>query len=358
MDYRAPSYFETFGHVPNWVAHKSNSWILLHPDVASKAGSSLSESGFSLVECERNVVPTASARTVQFQAPLGQRGDYVKLHYSGVLGRVNRELPRKKAIAGPEISLEIASALRRGAFPPQLSIFEETGARILRSVSKSEHEIGMIARSGEPLANAGNNPVHIWPLFSLFSKDRLCPDDPPLLEQLMDEAGDKTSFLLSNLLVPIVDSYFSLVSELGIQPEWNAQNLLVGLDKEFSVTSIIMRDFSRIEKDLPIRKSLGLPILFDSSPYKCIDQTMSLYQVRHSFAFDFKLCEYSISPIIQMAINPASQRTLTGEFRTHVARWINRLPPDYFPKGAWFDHDRIILTGERPYRERPGPKYR
>lgn len=356
------AWFRTSGEIPQWPAAPQcgdSSWLLLHPDMADHPSLRIPELRLDRIDAHK-VVPTASGRTVQFihrSTP-----DYVKLHYDGVLGRVHRGLPYQKAVAGPEISRLIVDALANNRLDAKLALLPETGARVLTVAGAPKQEWGMVWRSHRPLGPMVAQIRYMCPYFALFSKDRLRSFDPPLLTQLIQGCrGSPSDFVLEELLIPVVRCYFSLVTTLGLQPEWNAQNLLVGLASDFSISSIIMRDLGRSEKDLTLREQLGLNNTFESFPYKCIACKDELYVIRHSFSFDFKLGEYVIEPVVgllcyEYGTDPQSVR---GPIREVAESHIKQLPPDHFPKdGCWYGHDRILLTDKRPYVAIPNPKYR
>ena len=361
---KAPKdWFVTFGEIPTWPSQEKNDWIFLHPDMQDKI-KSMSEQLVVEVFEDPRVTPTASSRTVQF---VGKRyHDYVKLHYDGTIGRVNRSLPYVKAISGPEISRELLTALDTRILPESLSIMPEVGARILRVPSCNQlgasQEIGMVWRLNKPHGPKAEHIHHIWPLFSLFSTDRLSPLDDYVLKQIIDVRKEhQDDFVLHKLIYPIVDCYFDLILKLGYQVECNAQNLMIGLNEEFDIVSIIIRDIGRFEKDITIRKSLDLPVEYESYPYKCISKEKELYQIRHSFAFDFKLNEYVITPIVNIVCDEygSSSSVIERKIRDYIAHYLRLLPKDYFPDdGKWYKHERILLVQKRPYVQMPNPKYR
>jgi hypothetical protein len=358
---RAPDeWFRNYGEIPNWpVGSSSDAWILLHPDMSSCAGIVSERISVQLLD-RFEVVPTSSARTVQFRG--APHRDYVKLHYDAVLGRVNRSLTERKAIAGYEISTLLTEAISAGTLESKLCLMPETGARIIYNQQTAPpSEVGMIWRSQAIVGPSASSVQHMVPFFSLVSTDRFVPYDPPIIQQLMDGQTNKRMIALERLLFPIVRAYFSLIKTIGLQPEWNAQNLLVGLDEDFEITAIIMRDCGEVEKDQTRRAELGLTTAFASAPYKCISDNDETYRIRHSFAFDFKVGEYILEPIVRAmnriySINAASMRE---DLRQEVRSQMRGLPEDFFPiNGKWYAHERILLTGQRPYVAFDGLKFR
>lgn len=359
----AEDMFVSYGEIPNWPEPTTTGWIFLHPDM-SECITAMSQDIEVAVFEDVEVTPTASSRTVQFVGK--NRNDYVKLHYDGILGRVNRSIPYLKAVSGPEICTEMLAALDANTLPESLSILPETGARVLKmtpnGTTDKPYEVGMVWRASEPYGHRTKLIRHLWPLFSLFSTDRLSPLDDQLLKQLIDARGESSDdYVLHRLIHPILDSYFSLVLKLGYQVEWNAQNLMLGLDDGLDIISVVLRDIGRVEKDLTIRDSLDLPTDYESYPYKCITKEDELYEIRHSFTFDFKLSHYVIDPIVDLVCHEygKSRVSLEKRIKEYVSRYLKLLPRDYFPRnGCWYKHDRILLVDSRPYVEMPNPSYR
>ena len=355
------NYFRQLGSIPdNLVKNGDTNWIFFHPDIIEDERLQNGNIKIELADFLR-VTPTASSRTVQILST--ECSDYVKLHFEGTLGRVNRALPFQKAISGVEITNELIKTIEDNILPEKFSILPETGVRCFELPNLPPLKgIGMIWRSNRPIGINANKIKHIWPLFSLFSTDRLSPLDPKLLIQLIDKSKmDECEFILEQLIFPILDCYFSLISKLGYQVECNAQNLMIGLDDEFNIVSVVIRDIMRFEKDITIRQNNGLSTDYHSAPYKFISSEDELYQIRHSFSFDFKMVYYIIDPIIDLIIEEygCNRENAEYEIKKYLKNILANLPDNYFPvNGKWYKHGRILLTGKRPYIGYPNPRFR
>jgi siderophore synthetase component len=335
--------------------------LLIHPDMISHPD--LAAYDVVLLESLK-VAPTSSARTVQIIS--GRLPDYIKLHYDRILGRVNRRLPYKKAIAGPEVSSIVEQALLDGTLPKEMAILPETGARAakLAPISDDSQTWGMVWRSHSLVGQRASTVKCLLPLFSLWSGDRHQPGDPSLIYQLIRHWKlQAEAIIIHHLLVPIVDAYFALVARLGLQLETNAQNVLVGLDESLAASVVVLRDLMGAEKDLTIRQALGLDTEFVSSPYKCISRDMQgkNYYIRHSIAFDFKLSLYVLEPIISVCariLDIPSER-LVAVVRSRTAHWLKELPTNYFPAdGMWYSYPRRLLVDPSDNLANPNPKFR
>ena len=121
------------------------------------------------------VTPTASSRTVQLRRGLG--GNYIKLHYDGILGRANRCLSRIRAVAGPEVSHIILAAIEKHQLPPSLAILHEPAAKIYKhpGFTDRNQDWGYVWREGTPRGSRADRIEYLVPFFSLWSCDQKKP---------------------------------------------------------------------------------------------------------------------------------------------------------------------------------------
>jgi hypothetical protein len=353
---------ETFGEVPSLVPLESQiggNWFLLHPDMSNHPDLN----NLEVTRLDRlRVIPTASVRTVQILSD--ESRDYIKLHYDGIIGRIDRKLSRLKAISGPEISRHVLNAIEDESLPRELCLLHETGAKILHANGNSSSEWGMVWRDGRPRGPRSDKIKYLSPLFALWSVDRLHPYHPSILESLCERwGGSSATVVLERLLFPILSSYFQLLLKLGLQMEFNAQNLLIGFDENWTPVAVVLRDMMGTEKDLTLREHLGLSNDFESAPYKAIDRTTNadMYQIRHSFVFDFKVGTYVLDPIIDSAVSIRclEERDTVSVLRAYAAKFISQLPSDFFPsEDRWYRHDNVLLNAERNYVPVSNPRYR
>jgi hypothetical protein len=337
--------------------------IFVHPDMHDQFMHDSSGVGATLTRSEVLVAPTASGRTVQFVS--AEPHDYVKLHYAGVLGRMRRELPFAKAIAGPETSAIIENAIAKKLLPPLLHVLPEPYARIAAVPNGDAlNEWGMVYRSATPIGANTSQIAVLLPCFALFSVDRLAPHHPSILAQILQKHSRvATGYFMESLILPMVDMYFMLLRTLGLQAEWNAQNLLFGFSRDFEVVAIVMRDLESVDKDISLMRHLGLAARFESAPYKCIHSTQYNYQIKHSFMYDFKLGESVLRPLFAAAancidINFARFASIVG---SHVSEHTRHLPDDFFPKAKWYSFERVLVDQSRdwrPYVEHGAPAFR
>jgi hypothetical protein len=349
--------FKIYGSLPINIPLENNQFYI-HPDMVNHTDLK----GCKLIKQDHfTVSPTSSCRTVKILSD--SCGDYVKLHYDGIIGRVNRNLKTYRAMSGVEISKIIKENLADGTLPDFLSIYEEPFAKIfLNPLEKNENAFwGMVWRFEKPFGKKSETIKFTVPLFSLWSVDRVNKQEEIFGRQLFNHWGTNAKqVFVDELLLPILNSYFELIVKLGLQNEYNSQNLLIGFDDDWKPQSLIFRDLMGIEKDIDIRNSLGLRNRFDTYQYKLISSYDPLYSIRHSFAFDFKVCKYVIEPLIDLAVrySIANRQDLIDVSRERVKYWIKLLPESYFPKGKWYSHRKVLIVEKRDYIENRNPMLR
>jgi len=350
--------FSSLGYIPTWPGEElQQEWMLIHPDMVSAKELLYPQIRIQPME-KLQVVPTSSGRTVQFVSR--KSSDYVKLHYKGILGRFERDLPLRKAFIGPEVSQIIETGFREGIIGNEFAIMPETGARVLR-VPNQGCEWGMVWRSSQAIGPTTTKIQYIIPLFSFFSHDRFAPKDPLLLSQLISLSNQPPiDFILQTLLSPILNAFFALISRLGMLPEWNAQNLLVGIGEKSDTVAIIARDLGETDRDLQILRARGLRTDFTTSPFRCIDEKREDYYAIHSLKFDFKLGEYVITPLLSTTaqLYNIEINKLQEAVKDLVAPHLQDLPNDFFPPGnIWYQYKNVMFD-ELYYYPCKEPKYR
>lgn len=350
---------ESYGKIPIKLHHNS---ILLHPDMKSN------EKIYNNVELKPSLyfgIPTSSARTVRIVSNENEN-IYAKLHYDGIIGRVNRKITRKHALSGLETTFLLYDAINSLQLPYFFTFLPESGCKVISfEVDNLIYEFGTVFREALPYGCSQKNIKIIIPLFSLLSKDRFYPDDEILIEQIVKQCGDNPyKYVMEKIIKPVLQCYFTLIITLGLQPEWHGQNILLGFSDSLSQVYVIARDLDSVDKDITIMKKLGMDINFASYPYKCLDEFQYNYTIKHSFMFDHKVGEYIIEPLLNYLINNYGLNSfeLVEEIKCFVDPYLKKLPQNFFPcDKCWYKFDNVIVNQDinyRPYVKLKNPKYR
>jgi hypothetical protein len=185
----------------------------------------------------------------------GVRPHFIKLHYPRRISRFNRRLRLKNIHTSVQITHDIANVdLESFAY------FADTLGVVYRDGGNSW---GYLVREGTP------RPVRegrfLIPFFSLYGGDLDHPGDPPLLVQLIERLGvEPCSFVVDEIMIPLVECWAKVVRERGILLESHAQNALLELDRSFHPRRIVHRDFD-VWIDPEVRKRAGLAMPFSGS---------------------------------------------------------------------------------------------
>lgn len=345
---------ETIGILPDFFEEFGHEVIFIHPDMSKM----YKKKNYNTKKSSIRVCPMSSFRTVKFLDFPG----YAKLNYNGIIGRIDRSLTDKHVYSSLEMTDFLKGALRKGIYH-NLSFFPESGAKLYKS-EKDDINIGMVYREEKAFGDKVNEIKYILPMFSLFAHDRNRPDDFLLIQLIRESGKNPEEYFLDDLIFNIIDNYFKLLLNEGIQPEWHAQNLLLGIDSHHSIVSLIMRDLESIDIDQTLQESIGNCTNFKSYPYKYLNSSQYNYQIKHSFMYDFKIGEYVFDPIIKCATEcfKLNKNIIEKKIKEYSKQYIEKLPKDFFPENNnWYSFDRVVIDrsiSRRPYIQNEKAKYR
>lgn len=347
----------SIGEIPNFLKTTctSSDFIFIHPDMVND----LSCSKVKIDKSDYKAVPTSSSRTVHLK---GKNSLFIKLHYNGIIGRINRDLTHRHALASVELTQMIKEVLDNNIDFKNVCILPESGAKIIYN-EVSDYDFGMVIRDAKPYGHNSSNVKYMIPAFSLFSKDRKNLVDPTIISQLINRNDDDPKqYLLDNILIPLVKIYFNFIRTHGLQLELHSQNFFIGLDEDFHIVAFIMKDMESIDIDETYRKELGLKSKLKCYPYKHIEHTQYNYKIKHSFMFDYKLCEYTLLSIIQSVCKDYGLES--DEFIDAVKSVVNKeiklLPNSFYPKD-WYVFENVLIdrsTSARHYVNKGKPIFR
>lgn len=321
--------------------------LFFHPDFISK------------IKTFDNVVlgvPTSSSRTIRIPSLKG----YLKLGYPKILGRVNKVMYDNDILSAIDSTKILTKIIDEGTVSEYLSIMPEKFGAI--TLYENEY-FGYIFRSSHRITQSGRKTKYILPAFSLFGTDWESLNDDSAIGQLIINKIGIGSDPLNTLIYPIIDCYLKLLFFEGIQIEMHSQNFLIGLDINWNLSEIIIRDLESIEKDISIMKNNNKNFELLKCKYRCFDNDCNLYREKHSFKFDHKFCEFFLIPILNEIAKYENENvqlyidSVKNYIKTHYQEYITSL----FPKDYWVKFDDIyILNGieRRIYIVKTQPSFR
>jgi len=297
---------------------------------------------------------TASGRTV-----IAKKRDtvhFLKLHFPGVLGRVNRHIPLRKGFAGVEVSTLVSKHIKSRELG-MIGLLPEIKCVGIEAEDNSidEGSWAYIDRCGTITTQNGNDEESVLiPAFSLLAPDPDEKEFPTILEQLCIICSIDTLDKFRDVFIqPLLEAYLKLTFIFGLMPEINAQNLLYAYKQDINIIYPVLRDMGRVEKLPYINELVGT---LQSCPYKTntLDLPDDYAKTRHSFSFDFKLCGYVIIPLLKafckyknIDFYEAKDQLSKygGILLDEHANVRDYLPRERFIKG----HPKQLLTQDRPY---------
>jgi hypothetical protein len=333
MNFTVPSDYPVFrfGAKPNTLGHCG---FLLHPDMSDHSfWPTLDRTVGPLV------TPTSSARTVRV---IGYDPVYIKLSYDQLIGRTPRQIGRKQAISAIEVSNVISAAIDDHRLTPRFRFMREIFAEVVAPTGAEEW--GYVVRESEPYPMR-DDETYLVPAFSLFAKDRKIPQDPLLLDQLLElNGGTPWEYVIDGLVRPLIEAHFALLKTCGLQLEPHAQNILFSFDKDYRPKSVVARDAESIDKDFGLIARHNLPVNFTELGYKCLRPNDYNYQIMHSFMFDFKMGEYLLEPLVEWLSKRCDieRAKIFSAIRDITNDNLTGLPPDFFPSSSWFCYANVV----------------
>lgn len=326
-----------YGYLPNVLQRKV---FFYHPD-------------YKVIDSEFCIegVPTASSRTIRISKING----YLKLSYPFNLGRVNKKISQSDIICSLSNSDIISKIIIDNKTNKYLSLLPETYGAVY---NYNNEDIGYIYRSSERISNNSRKTTIIVPAFSLFGADDN-NDDLSIINQVKQRNIGFGKNYLKYLIYPIIDCYFQLLFFNGIELEMHPQNFLLGFDKEWNLTEVILRDMESVNIDINIMKYNGLSYNINDSQ-RVLDEKDNYYYEKHSFRYDHKFGEYFLLPLLdeisdhnRNEINQACE-----EIREYVNSNYTEFLNKWFPIKFWYKFDdiyiekgierRIFLANKRP----------
>jgi hypothetical protein len=227
--------------------------FLIHPETWASSGIDNLDELRALRRGEPlQVAPTASTRTVlTTETPANVPHHFVKLHYPRRISRFNRRLRRKNIRNSIEATRDLAHVMfdKFAYLPDSLGfIYGDGGA-----------PWGFLVREGTP------RPIQearfLIPYFALYGGDLRHPEDRPLLVQMIERLdAEPQSFVISEIMIPVLDCWAKVVRERGVLLESHAQNLLLEIDSDFRPRRVVHRDFD-VWVDAEVRSRAGLEVM-------------------------------------------------------------------------------------------------
>jgi hypothetical protein len=297
--------------------------------------------------------PTASGRTLLLTDEQKNKW-FIKLHFPLKLGRFNRELNLFRWLSILERSRELFSS--QSSFPNSLGFLYDSGGTFYQN-KDAILNFGTVFREAAPRPLVKKRALLI-PSFSLFALERKDERKQSVLADFLQEVKTDEEQFLGLFVYPLVDAFIFLTNKLGMIPEFNAQNLLYEYDIDKNSTRVIIRDIGDCFIDFIVRERENLHTNFCS--YKTLDPSKhtDIYE-RRSFAFDFKLSNYILLPLIQEYCKTTNSNlsTIQGKVRNYFTKNFKGYK-EYFNSDKWYSYPNEEGVSRNSYIENENPLFR
>ncbi len=303
------------------IENEKGTKFFSHPQINSKK-----------IDGTIKVAATASTRTVLTLDE--SQNFFLKLHFPKRISRFNRRLTRSSIKHSIGISMELECAAATA--PKSFSFLPES----IGAISKNDN-YGFIVREAIPRPIAKEKSILI-PLFSLYSKDQLNPNDEPLLVQLINNSGDDAfEFFINRIAKPFLANWSWFALNRGILLESHCQNTLLELDEKFEPTRLVYRDFQSIMVNQQVRSSNNLDNHFEKHLIGGKDDAFSKEQ-EYSIVYDHFVASY-VFPYFEECLNKyfSIERK---KVRSNIRELFRESFPnqfDFFPKTEFTLTDNI-----------------
>jgi hypothetical protein len=308
--------------------------FLIHPETWASSGIDNLEELHALRRGEPlQVAPTASTRTVlTTETRENVPHHFLKLHYPRRISRFNRRLRRKNIRNSVEATHDLAHVrFDKFAYLPDSLGF---------TYGDGGNPWGFLVREGTP--RPFREARFLVPYFALYGGDLQHPEDRPLLVQMIERLGaEPQSFVIGEIMIPVLECWAKVVRERGILLESHAQNLLLEIDPDFRPSRVVHRNFD-VWGDAEARKQAGLEVLGASigpdTPYPREQH----YSLIYDHFVGRELFDYLL--VVLTRFYSAKESTV----RSRVAEAFHRNFPDaelFFPGDTTYYFSNELLPG-------------
>ncbi|AEY02033.1 siderophore synthetase component-like protein [Oceanimonas sp. GK1] len=200
------------------------------------------------------VVPSSSSRTLYVQ----EEGlpHALKVHFPFQVSRYDRKMRDEVIAQAVNVSRELELGIEQ--LDERFAFLREVLGVVHRNLGSGQgrgENWGYLVREMTPYPErAGNRSL--LPGFALYGQDFFNPAMPPLLFELIGDR-EPLSFVLQQILFPVIRHWVQAFRHFGYLLEPHGQNVLLEIDSDGNIPRIVHRDLS-VGIDMRRRRDLGL----------------------------------------------------------------------------------------------------
>jgi hypothetical protein len=274
------------------------------------------------------VTPSSSTRTL-FVTPT-EHPHAIKVHFPFKVSRYTRKMRDEVVEQAINVSRELEN---------EIHLLDERFAFFREVIGVSHKQLGPDSARGENWGYIVRDMVPfprvsvdrpLVPGFSLYGEDFYEPDKPMLLYHLIGDR-DPVTYVLDNIMLPIVRHWAACFLHFGYLIEPHGQNVLFEIEEDGTVGRIVHRDLS-VGIDMRRRRDIGK----SNSELNQYNRMES--GAFHSITYDRFMGTHFFDRIVE-----ACQQKYTGLGKEDFCgpckeEFEKRLPEHarYFPKTVWY----------------------
>ena len=205
---------------------------------------------------EITVSPSSSTRTLYVHEAHPPHA--LKLHFPFRISRYGRRMRDEVVEQAVGVSWELQEGI--GSMDSRFAFLREVlgvSYRNLEPASARGENWGYLVREMTPFPSVSEERTLI-PGFALYGGDFFDPDQPPLLRQLL-KGRDQKSYILEQIMFPIIRHWVDGFRKFGLLLEPHGQNVLLEVGDNGDVLRIVHRDLN-VGIDNRRRRELQIPL--------------------------------------------------------------------------------------------------
>jgi len=182
----------------------------------------------------------------------------LKLHFPFRISRYGRRMRDEVVEQAVNVSRELEGGA--GAMDPSFAFLREVLGITFKNLQPETprgENWGFLVRELTPFPSTGEERPLV-PGFSLYGRDFFEPSIEPLIHTLMADR-DPSTFILEEVMLPIIRHWVSCFLEFGLLLEPHGQNVLLEMGPTGTVHRIVHRDLN-LGVDNRRRRDVGLPV--------------------------------------------------------------------------------------------------
>ena len=275
-----------------------------------------------------SVIPSSSTRTLYVEDQKTPHA--IKVHFPFKVSRYTRRMREEVLEQAINVSQELENGIEK--LDDRFAFLRELIAVVhknLQPTSDRGENWGYLVREMTPFPNV-DKKSQLIPGFALYGRDFFDPNASLLLNYLV---GDRNpvEYILENIMLPIIRHWVDCFLHFGYLLEPHAQNVILEIDENYTISRIIHRDLS-VGIDMRRRRDIGL------QSHHLNQYNRMEHSAFHSIAYDKFMGGHFFDRIVT-ACQEKYPDLSKENFTRPCLEEFDRIFPEhteYFPQTVWY----------------------